>query len=101
MKKWMKRLAVMLAVILALNIVPRQTIAKTNPVTLEKAVITLKITEKSGKTKYPTAKIKVKKADGVKVKKITYQSANKKIATVNKKGKVTAKKRETRKSRLR
>lgn len=61
-------------------------------VKLVKTSVKLTIRKKSGKTTYGTAKIKVKAKKGVKVKKVTYKSKNSKIAKVDKKGKVTAKK---------
>lgn len=66
---------------------------KTAKVSLKKSSATLKISEKNGKKVYGAVTIKVKKAKGVKVNKITYKSSNKKIAAVSKKGKVTAKKK--------
>ena len=61
-------------------------------VSLSKTSAKLTISKKNGKTTYGTAKIKVKAKKGVKVKKVTYKSQNSKIAKVDKKGKVTAKK---------
>ena len=46
-----------------------------------------------GVLKYGTSTISIKTSKGVKIKKVTYKSKNKKIATVSKKGKVTAKKK--------
>lgn len=66
---------------------------KAEKVSLKKSSATLKISEKNGKKVYGAVTIKVKKAKGVKVNKITYKSSNKKIAAVSKKGKVTAKKK--------
>ena len=61
-------------------------------VSLSKTSVKLTISKKSGKTTYGTSKIKVKAKKGVKVKKVTYKSGDSKIAKVDKKGKVTAKK---------
>lgn len=64
---------------------------KAKKVSLKKSSATLKISKKNGKTVCGKTTVKVKKAKGVKVKKITYKSSAAKIAKVSKKGKVTAK----------
>ncbi len=64
---------------------------KAKKVSLKKSSATLKISKKNGKTVYGKTTVKVKKAKGVKIKKITYKSSAAKIAKVSKKGKVTAK----------
>lgn len=64
---------------------------KAGKVSLKKSSATLKITKKNGKKVYGTTNIKVKKLKGVKIKSTTYKSSNKKIASVNKDGKVKAK----------
>ncbi len=61
-------------------------------VSLKKKSATLKIKTENGKKTYGSTTIKLKKAKGVSVKKVTYKSSSKKVATVSKKGKVTAKK---------
>lgn len=63
------------------------------PVKLSKSSVTLKITKNGKKTAYGTKTIKVKKSKDIKIQKVTYKSANKKIATVSKKGKITAKRK--------
>lgn len=92
MKRKIKLLAFLLAAIWVVSSTPATAEAAT-PVKLSKSSVTLNITKDDKKTTYGTSTIKIKKSKGVKIKKTTYKSANKKIATVSKKGKVTAKKK--------
>ncbi len=91
----MKRIiSILISVMLVAGIftsLPTGAFAATKKVVLKKASATLKITEKKGKTAFGKTTIKVKKAKGVTVKKVTFKSANKKTASVSKKGDVTAK----------
>ena len=59
-------------------------------VSLKKKSATLKIKTENGKKTYGSTTIKLKKAKGVSVKKVTYKSSSKKVATVSKKGVVKA-----------
>lgn len=89
----MKRiLAYALTAALLTGAVPVDVSAAAKPVRLAKSSVTLKITRQDGKTTYGSKKIKIKKAKGVKIKSAKYKISNKKIAKVNKKGVVTAKK---------
>ena len=92
MKRKIKLLAFLLAAIWVVSSTPATAEAAT-PVKLSKSSVTLNITENDKKTTYGTSTIKIKKSKGIKIKKTAYKSANKKIATVSKKGKVTAKKK--------
>lgn len=92
MKRKTKLLAFLLAIILVVSNTPITAEAATS-VKLSKSSVTLKITKSGKKTTYGTSTIKIKKSKGIKIQKTTYKSANKKIATVSKKGKVTAKKK--------
>lgn len=69
-----------------------EAVAAAKKVSLKKSSFSLKITQNKKKVTYGTAQIKVKKSKGVKVKKVTYKSEDKKIAKVSSKGKITAKK---------
>lgn len=66
--------------------------SKTAKVSLAKKNLSLTILQNAEKVTKGTAKIKVKKKKGVKIKKITYLSLEKRIAKVNQSGKVTAEK---------
>ena len=88
-----KFVSIALSVVMAagvFSIVPTSASAAGAKVSLKKSSATLKIEKKKGKTVYGCAKIRLKKSKGVSVKKITYKSADGKIAKVSKKGKVTA-----------
>ena len=88
-----KFVSIALSVVMAagvFSIVPTSASAAGAKVSLKKSSATLKIEKKKGKTVYGSAKIRLKKSKGVSVKKITYKSADGKIAKVSKKGKVTA-----------
>ena len=87
--------ALLVALLLAVLVLPTQSQAAAAPVKLAKSKATLSITQKDGKTVYGTTTIKLKKSSGVKVTKTTYKSKNKKVAAVSKTGKVTAKKKGT------
>lgn len=93
MKKIVSLLLSSLMVISIFASLPINTFAvkNTKKVSLKKSRATLKISKKNGKTVYGTTKIKVKKAKGVTLKKVTYKSLKKSVASVSKKGKVTAK----------
>lgn len=84
--------AVLLSFALCIGLLPSDAAAASADVKLAKASVKLTISKEGGKTTYGTAKIKVNAKKGIKVKKATYKSKNKKIATVDKKGKVKAKK---------
>ncbi|MBO6108174.1 MAG: hypothetical protein J6P16_02085 [Eubacterium sp.] len=60
-------------------------------VSLKKKTASLVVTQNKNKRTYGKTRIKVKKAKGVKIKKITYRSNDTTVAKVNKKGIVTAK----------
>lgn len=66
--------------------------AKSTPVKLAKKSATLTITKTNNGTLYGAKKITVKKTKNITIKKITYKSKNKKIATVSS-GKVKARKK--------
>ena len=68
---------------------------KAQRVSLKKKSVTIKIIESENNIAYGITSVKIKKAKGVTIKKITYKSTNKKIAKVNKKGVVTAVKKGT------
>ena len=68
-----------------------RAVAKKQEVSLKKSSVTLSIIQNKKKITRESAKIKVKKSKGVKIKKITYSVAKSKIAKVSKSGKVTAK----------
>ncbi|MBQ5346825.1 MAG: Ig-like domain-containing protein, partial [Ruminococcus sp.] len=68
---------------------------KAQRVSLKKKSVTIKIIESEKNIAYGKTSVKIKKAKGVTIKKITYKSTNKKIAKVNKKGVVTAVKKGT------
>lgn len=85
-------LSILLVVVLVIGMFSVQAEAAT-PIKLAKKSVTLKIVKTGKKTTYGKSTIKVKKSKGIKVKKTTYKSKNKKIATVSKKGVVTAKKK--------
>ena len=93
MKKKIFSCLLVLSLLFSVFSVEMQAQAATSPVKLAKKELTLKIVAKDGKTSYGKATIKVKKSKGIKIKKTTFKSKNKKIATVSKKGKVTAKKK--------
>ena len=61
-------------------------------VSLKKTSANLSIKDQKGKTVFGSVVIKTKKSAGVSIKRISYSSKNKKIATVSKTGKVKAKK---------
>ncbi len=89
-----KLISILLSVIMVTGIftsLPLSSFAAAKKVRLKKSSATLKIAEKKGKAVYGKTSVKVKKSKGLKVKKITYKSSDKKIASVSKKGKVTAK----------
>ncbi len=81
------------AALLAGGLPTGKTEAAKADVTLAKAGTKLMISEKGGKTVYGKTKVNIKAKKGIKVKKITYKSSNARIAKVDKKGKVTAKKK--------
>lgn len=93
MKKRNRMVAFALSVALVVTAMPGSVSAASKPVKLSQKVITLNIGKKGGKTTYGKARIKLKTAKGVKVKSIRYKVKNKKIAKVNKKGTVTARKK--------
>lgn len=64
---------------------------KTKHISLKKSSVTLKINENKNNTVYGKADIKLKKLKDVTLKKVTYKSSDKKVASVSKKGRVTAK----------
>ena len=64
--------------------------AAAKPVQLKKSTITLNVTTQGDKITYGSAKIRLTKSEGVKFLNKTYKSQDKKIAKVNKDGKVTA-----------
>lgn len=89
-----KLLAVLLSGIIAFGsfgLIPFS--ASAQKVSLSKKSVTLKISKKNGKNVYGKTTLKVKKSKGVKLTKVTYKVANKKIASVTKNGKLTAKKK--------
>ena len=88
-----KIISVLISAVMVMSIfssLPAGVFAASKKVSLKKTSATLKITKKKGKTTFGSAKIKVKKAKGVRIAKITYNSKNAKIAKVTKKGKVKA-----------
>ena len=86
---------------LCMGVIPSESAsAATAPVKLVKTSATLTITKKGNKTTYGKVTIRVKAKKGVKINKITYTSANKKVAKVSKKGKVTARKAGSTKIRV-
>ncbi|MCR5690697.1 MAG: Ig-like domain-containing protein [Eubacterium sp.] len=89
-------LAILLAIVItvsgSMGTGGQEARAKGKTLWLKKSSASLKITGSKEKSKYGTAQISVKKAKKVKIKKISFKSKNKKVATVNSKGKVTAKK---------
>lgn len=90
-----KLLCIMISAIMIVGIfssLPLSSLAASQKVKLKKSSATLKIKKKNGKTVYGSTTIKIKKAKGVKINKVTYKSSSKKIAMVTSKGKVTAKK---------
>lgn len=94
-KQIMKKMyAVLLAVSLLIGIVSETDIldAATYVRLAEKSAI-LNIREGEMQTVYEATTVKVKASRGVKVKKVTYASQNKKIAAVSAKGRVQAKKK--------
>lgn len=91
-----KLISVFLSLIIFAGVVtslPLVSFAAKKKVSLKKSSVTLKISDKKGKTIYGTTAIKLKKAKGVSVKKVTYKSSDKKTAAVSSKGKVVAKKK--------
>ncbi len=63
---------------------------KTVRVSLKKVSVTLKISSKNSKTIYGTTAVKLSKVKGVTLKKVTYKTSNRKVATVTKGGTVKA-----------
>lgn len=92
MKRRKKILAYALTAALVTGTVPVEASAAAKPVKPVKSSVTLKITNQGGKTTYGSKKITLKRVKGVKIKSTKYKLSNKKIAKVNKKGVVTAKK---------
>lgn len=92
-KRLMKKIhAVLLAASLLIGIMADvDGLAAPARVKLVEKAATLYIREEEAQTVYEAKTIKVKASSGVKVKKITYASKNKKIAVVSAKGKVQAK----------
>lgn len=92
-KRLMKKIhAVLLAASLLIGIMADvDGLAAPAHVKLVEKAATLYIREEEEQTVYEAKTIKVKASSGVKVKKITYASKNKKIAVVSAKGKVQAK----------
>ena len=89
MKTTKKNLAIFAVCALACSLAPVKAEAA-SAVKLSEKSATLLIQAKNGKIIYGTTKIKVKKAKKIKVKKVTYKSQNKKVASVSKKGSVKA-----------
>lgn len=87
-----RSLLLVFVIILAIGAFSTQVVAAT-PIKLSKKSVTLKIVQGNKKTTYGKATIKIKKSNNIRIKKITYKSNNKKIATVSKKGVVIAKKK--------
>lgn len=93
MKMKNKFITCALSMALIVTAMPVNVSAAAKPVKLAKKSVTLNITRKGGKTSYGKTKIKLKLAKGVKIKSAKYKVKNNKIAKVNKKGEVTAKKK--------
>ena len=88
-----KYLCILLSVIMAasaFSVIPAAAKKKTAAASLKSKSVTLKITTKKGNTVYGSATIKINKIKGVKIKKTTFKSSDKKIVKVSKSGKVTA-----------
>lgn len=92
MKLKNKLIACALSAALIVTAMPVNVSAAAKPIKLAKKSVTLKITQKDGKTSYGKTRIKLKTAKGVKIKSAKYKVKNKKIAKVSKKGVVTASK---------
>lgn len=91
MKRFLSLLITVVMITGIFSSVPLTSYAvKKEKVGLKKSSATIYISVYNGKASYGTTTIKVKKAKGVSVKKTTFKSSDKKTATVNKKGKVTA-----------
>lgn len=95
MRRLKQSLSLFLCVVFGLSTVAlnAQAVKHKKEVSLNRKTIKLTITKKGNKTSYPSAKIKLKKQKGVKIKKTKYKLiGSKKVVTVTKSGKITAKK---------
>ncbi len=101
MKRAVSVLISMLIIAGAITAAPVGVLAAKNRVSLKKKSATLMIRVKNGKTVRGTTKIKLNKLKGVKLKRVTFKSSNKKVAVVSAKGKVTAKSKGTAKITVR
>lgn len=93
-----KLLCVLISTIMVVSIftsLPLASAAATKRVSLSKSSATLKITKKNGKSVFGTTAIKLSKIKGVKIVRTAYASTNRKVAVVDKSGKITARKKGT------
>ena len=91
----MKRMScICLSLVMVMSVFIALSISATaSKVKLNKKSVTLTISLKNGKTVYGTTNLKIQTVKGIKITKVTYKSANSKIVSVSKKGKLTAKKK--------